>query len=176
MASKETGNSNNNKTNNDKCVVVAVDGSEGSRLAFQYALRTSPSALPIRVFHIERPELVLGGDGVYRSFDGQQTTPKTKEFLKRLEDECKAQNRTCIFDSRKSMGTSSSISEGICDYGLNHQAESIVVGARGLSTVSRFLLGSVSGSLAQNCACSISIVKPPYNAYTFNSIAAERGE
>lgn len=44
------------------------------------------------------------------------------------------------------------------------QADCLVVGARGLSRVDRFLLGSVSAAAAARAHCSVEVIRPPYTS------------
>jgi nucleotide-binding universal stress UspA family protein len=47
----------------------------------------------------------------------------------------------------------------IIEVALEHDADLIVVGARGLTGLQRFLLGSVSSKLAHHAPCSVMIVR-----------------
>ena len=47
----------------------------------------------------------------------------------------------------------------IIEVALEHDADLIVVGARGLTGLQRFLLGSVSSKLSHHAPCSVMIVR-----------------
>jgi nucleotide-binding universal stress UspA family protein len=48
------------------------------------------------------------------------------------------------------------------DIAAQWEADCLVVGARGLSRIQRFLLGSVSAAVAARAYCSVEVIRPPY--------------
>jgi nucleotide-binding universal stress UspA family protein len=62
---------------------------------------------------------------------------------------------------------SSDIKEGdpkhvLPDIAAQWDADCLVVGARGLSRVQRFLLGSVSAAVAARAHCSVEVIRPAH--------------
>jgi nucleotide-binding universal stress UspA family protein len=57
--------------------------------------------------------------------------------------------------------TKGSPSQRLLDAAVDWQADCIFVGARGLSGIERFLIGSVSSDIALRANCSVEIVRPP---------------
>lgn len=47
----------------------------------------------------------------------------------------------------------------LCEYAEEHDADLIVAGSRGLGSVRKFLLGSVSNSIVQHAECPVLIIK-----------------
>ena len=63
----------------------------------------------------------------------------------------------------------------ICRRARELDADLIVVGSRGLGTLDRFLLGSVSAAVAQRAPCSVLVVRPRGRRRSVNQRAAHRG-
>jgi len=139
-----------------KNLVVAVDGSEESNLAFQYALEHSRPEDKLQMIHGEHV-FVDSDSTVYESLT-------TKHLFRKFASQCEAENRNCEFETKTYTGGASTLSKGICDYAKNKHADAIIVGSRGYSGSKRILLGSLSSSLAKNCPCSISIIRKPVDS------------
>jgi nucleotide-binding universal stress UspA family protein len=65
------------------------------------------------------------------------------------------------------LAVSSDVKEGdpkhvLPDIAAQWEADCLVVGARGLSRIRRFLLGSVSAAVATRAHCSVEVIRPPY--------------
>jgi len=138
-----------------KNVVVAIDGSDESKLAFQHALEHSHPEDKIQVVHGQNVEVGVEIDShIYES-------TVNKYLFSKLASQCQAQNRNCTFETKFYTGGTTSLSKGICDFAMNNEATNIIVGSRGHSGPKRFLLGSVSNSLIKNCPCSVTVIKKP---------------
>ncbi|MGH7177405.1 MAG: universal stress protein, partial [Tepidisphaeraceae bacterium] len=84
--------------------------------------------------------------------------PDERQWMQKVLDECIAEL------SAAGLASSSMLIEGdpkhvLIDQAKNWSADCIFVGARGLSRVERFLLGSVSTAVAMRADCSVEIVR-----------------
>jgi nucleotide-binding universal stress UspA family protein len=126
-------------------MLVAIDGSEHAEKALEYAVEIAQKhGAKITVLHVEEAKLLrlepkaIEGIGECILLDAA-TKIKEVEFDKKLEFGSPAQ--TIIKVAKKE------------DYDL------IVIGSRGLSSVKRFFLGSVSDDVSMHAQCSVMIVR-----------------
>lgn len=61
----------------------------------------------------------------------------------------------------KAISTSVSVPDAIIDFAESEGIDLIVMGSRGLSSSSRFKLGSIASQVIKYCPCSIYLVKTP---------------
>ena len=126
-------------------MLVAIDGSEHAEKALEYAVEIAQKhGAKITVLHVEEAKLLrlepkaIEGVGECILSDAA-TKIKEVEFDKKLEFGSPAE--TIIKVAKKE------------DYDL------IVIGSRGLSSVKRFFLGSVSDDVSMHAQCSVMIVR-----------------
>jgi len=138
-----------------KTLVIAVDGSEESGLAFKFALEISQPSDKLKIIHGDYIEVEYNSDSsVYEAM-------ANNKLFEKLAAECKDKNRNCLFEQRKFAGNINALNKGICQYAMNNNANSLIVGSRGLSAPKRLFLGSLSSYLVQNCPCSVTVIKKP---------------
>ncbi len=132
-----------------KKVLVAVDGSKYAEKALEYAVAlTKYTKASLALLHVEEDKLVrIGG-------------PQVVDCVGTV-GECILQNastkvRGIEFDKLLKYG---SPAETIIKVAQKAQVDLIVVGSRGLSSVQRFLLGSVSDDISMHSRSSVLIVK-----------------
>jgi nucleotide-binding universal stress UspA family protein len=137
-------------------VMVAYDGSEGARHALTFARRcVAPDGRITLVRAVELPvPYVVGG------FDGVVTLgelPTTEE----LERE-----RTRLLASVADLGERATVRvelghpvEVITRLAEDLAPDAVVVGARGLGAVTRFLVGSVSDRIVHHCSRPVVVVR-----------------
>lgn len=137
-------------------VMVAYDGSEGARHALAFARRcVAPDGRITLVRAVELPvPYVVGG------FDGVVTLgelPTTEE----LERE-----RTRLTASVADLGARATVRvelghpvEVITRLAEDLAPDAVVVGARGLGAVTRFLVGSVSDRIVHHCTRPVVVVR-----------------
>jgi nucleotide-binding universal stress UspA family protein len=143
-------------------VVVAVDGSAGSRFAVQsVASRSWPAESESRVIIVEDP---LGPSGLAR------LVPPVAKMLEESNQEDlvwvqKTADKAIQELQTTELNVSSVVETGdpktvIVEHAEKWGADCIFVGSTGLSgLVSRFLLGSVSAAVAARAHCSVEVVR-----------------
>lgn len=55
--------------------------------------------------------------------------------------------------------TINTVAEEICDFAENEGIDLVIIGSRGFSELSRFLMGSVASRVARYCPCSVLLVR-----------------
>ena len=150
-------------------VLLAVDGSEGSRHATEaIAARPWPSGTEIRVFSVvELGMSALQGAFEIPTFDTAHLESQRAAAMKRTEE---AIDSALKILEAAGLTTSESISvlaaspkELILQEAAEWPADWIVLGSHGSSGLSRFLIGSTSETVATHATCSVEVVrqKPP---------------
>jgi nucleotide-binding universal stress UspA family protein len=127
-------------------VVLAVDGSTSSKRAVQFLLKTmssrGPGPVTVTVTHampfLNYPELREAGKAIVEDYS-----------VKLL----RAGYQT------EQVATIGNPADEILKVADQHEADLIVTGAKGLSAVGRFLLGSVSARVVQHAHCSVLVVR-----------------
>jgi nucleotide-binding universal stress UspA family protein len=146
-------------------VLLAVDGSEGSRHATEaVAARPWPSGTEIRVFSVvELGMSALQGAFEIPAFDSAHLESQRAAAMKRTEE---AIDSALKILEAVGLNTSESISvlaaspkELILQEAAEWPADWIVLGSHGSSGLSRFLIGSTSETVATHATCSVEVVR-----------------
>ncbi|KAK4414817.1 Universal stress protein PHOS34 [Sesamum alatum] len=153
-------------------VLVAVDESDGSFYALRWALdhlftgsqpqAQEPNTITlVNVQPVFQPFIYPAGPVVY-------ATPAVIDSVKKAQEQNAANilGRGLRICKEKKVKAETLILEGdpkdrICQAAEQLQVDLVVVGSRGLGTIKRALLGSVSNYCAHHAHCPILIVKPP---------------
>lgn len=144
-------------------ILIAVDGSLGAESAVdEAASRVFPAETEVR--------LVMVSDPLKPSLVGR-FIPKVAEWVEESNAEERDWSRDVLdqqAEKLKKVGLQVSrvIREGdprrvLVDEAEDWNATTIFIGARGLTGIDRFLLGSVSAAVAQRAECSVEIVRRP---------------
>jgi nucleotide-binding universal stress UspA family protein len=144
-----------------RTVTIALDGSLSARAAFDYfAALPLPVDLAVRLVSVVEPLR-------YPSVD--LLSPQLVMLMKEYEDERRAELERVLAvaaaDLRGRVGkvtTTTLVGQAapsILSEAAKQPSDLIVVGARGLGTVKRLLLGSVSESVLRHASCSVLIVR-----------------
>jgi nucleotide-binding universal stress UspA family protein len=134
--------------------VVAIDGSAQTRgvLAAAVGLARKLRARLV-LLHVARP-VELG------AFDGRRTRSRAEAAARRagehLRNEAARQASDVVVARELHFGNPAKL---ICRRAKELQADLVVVGSRGLGTVDRLLLGSVSSTVASQASCSVLVVR-----------------
>ncbi len=135
-------------------MLVPYDGSENSRRALDVAvdLARKYNATVSAVAAVSLPEFAASVDEV------DQVKEQGRKFFENSLNEAKESAR------RAGVSLETEIlyghrSEAILDHAKKIGADLIVIGSRGLSTVERYVLGSVSEVVVHHAHCSVLVVR-----------------
>ena len=142
-------------------LIVAMDGSPGAIRAVEHVSnREWPEDTQIRVVAVLDPRL---------STAGLSYLPHAANWIQEGYHDEEAWIRSVVEREagrlqNSGLNVSTSIVEGdpkfiLLEFANNWTADTIFVGARGLTRVERFLMGSVSGAIASRAQCSVEVVR-----------------
>ncbi len=139
-------------------IVVGVDGSPASRVAVDWAARDAMlRGVPLTVVYVlPPPEMLMWPEPKRLSglTDWQQA--KAKDVIRAaMETAEEASRKTGPLQVHSQVLTGATI-PALVD--LTKDAEMIVVGCRGMGTVRRLLLGSVSTGLVHHAHCPVAVI------------------
>ncbi|XP_074619960.1 universal stress protein in QAH/OAS sulfhydrylase 3'region-like isoform X2 [Acropora palmata] len=146
-----------------KTVVVAVDGSEHSKKAFDWYCgnlhQSGDQIVFVHAIDVERRPVVMHPHGMayYDSFVKwfDKTRNQSKTMMESFADTCR--NNKYNFKLVTELGKPGEV---ICQAANQEKADHIVMGSRGLGTVRRTLLGSVSDYMLHHSCIPVSVVPP----------------
>jgi len=144
--------------------MVCLDGSKNGNAAFDTA---------VQMMSKEEDKLVILAVAMQASityFAGFHTAPaisQMREINQALVDQSKrlVQNymnrarRNGVKNNQGVTGLSSNIGEFICRCADEYHANMIIMGRRGMSTVARFFIGSVSSYVTEHANCNVLVVR-----------------
>ena len=137
-------------------IVVAFDGSEQSRKAFDFTLEltklcpdAAPEVIVISVAQPPEPIDIVEMDAVIDS-----ATQHYEELFKELKD--KAKERHIEIKTEVIVGHPA---DQIVRYAKEKNADMVVMGQKGKSKIENWLLGSISKRVSTYAPCTVTIVK-----------------
>lgn len=151
---------------------IAMDFSAGSKYALAWALKNIVKDGDHLIFVVVNKKLLEMGemhlwedtgsplipleDFASASVTTQYGVPQDGELMSLLHEEARQKELVVVFkvywgDAR----------EKICDAVVDLPLDCIVMGSRGLGTLKRALLGSVSNYVVNNAPCPVTVVKLP---------------
>jgi nucleotide-binding universal stress UspA family protein len=145
-----------------RSVTIALDGSESAREALAYfSALPWPDDVTLRLVSVVEPLRYPAADLV---------SPPLIDLMKEYEDGRRAELER-ILDAAsarlrprlRNLSTTTLVghaASSILGEAAKHSSDLVVVGARGLGTVKRLLLGSVSESVLRQAPCPVLIVRP----------------
>lgn len=138
-------------------ILVAIDGSEPSRRAalFAHDLAQQIGARITLLFVLEPPRVVPFGPLDAFAIQGPTHSPKVMEAVQQLLDQVAADLPKAQVEKLVEIGHPA---DTICLQAEQRRADLIVIGARGLSTGGRWLLGSVSDRVVQHAGRPVTVV------------------
>ena len=141
---------------NYKKIIVAVDGSEDSDKAFKKAIdianRNNATLVLTHVVDVRTYATIVEYDKVLVS----RAREYGQELLDNYEQLAKEENVANLKVLMKEGIPKVVISKEVVN---EENADLIIVGARGLNAVERFLLGSVSENIVRQAECDVLIVR-----------------
>jgi nucleotide-binding universal stress UspA family protein len=155
-------------TNNQRSfkIMVAIDGSETSMRAAEYAIAMTKNANNKDVLLIGITIIDLGRLNYsffvtapsYGSKELEEKRQEAKKWLNQL-DELSKENNVPQFKSEIIEDVVSRIGGAIVNYAEKEKVDLIVVGTRGRSGLKRMLIGSVASDILHYAHCPVMIVK-----------------
>jgi nucleotide-binding universal stress UspA family protein len=142
-------------------IVVAVDGSAPSDAAVRWAAQEAAMReTPLTLMHVVRPGLPMGGLGYSRSPLPMNYGDLAKQDGLRILAEARAVIDDVLTTGDKvSVRTELALSPPIpALIDVTKDAQTIVLGCRGHSALSRHLLGSVSTALIHHAHCPVAVI------------------
>lgn len=135
-------------------ILVAIDGSKNAYKALEYAIRLSmdygAELLLLTVVPDFEPK--CDEESAYQ----RMLTERAKSYLDSAKEEVEETNQGIKFKTERVFGDPA---EKIITIADKKQVDLIVLGSRGLSGVSRWVLGSVSDRVSDYSHCTVLIVK-----------------
>ena len=140
-------------------ILVAVDGSEASKRAFEYASflaeKCNTSLLIVNI-----PDIFERVGSSSKKLEEiakkiEKGEIDNKAMLRKFESQAKEHG---IKDVR-TIKRRGNVAEEILKVADKEKADMIVLGSRGLSTAKGFLLGSVSHKVVQHAKCPVTVVR-----------------
>ena len=143
-------------------ILLAIDESKFSEAAVQTLVRQGPSAgSDVRVLHVIEPTpLSLDGQVWGYALDLTAVLVEQRKAARELVTQAAEKLRAAGWT------VSTAVEEGdpkthILDRAAEWKVDLILVGSHGRKGLDRFLLGSVSESVARHAHCSVEIVRIP---------------
>jgi nucleotide-binding universal stress UspA family protein len=139
-----------------KQIVVAVDGSEGARVALEAGIEIAkPFGALLTAVYVRHPQhSYVGEPYAQRALSGD-----LKKARGALEDaESVAQQAGVTVEAEEIEGDAA---DAILDFARDRHADLIVVGSRGLGTVAGTLLGSVSSKIVHQADRPVLVARRP---------------
>jgi len=136
-------------------ILLPVDGSEAADEAVKFvrslAISNPVDVVVLTVWYDPTHNTIQPWASEWKEFESNRTEIVLKQAKGLLQDVCNSVKLLC---------DSGSTAYTILDHAVKSNVDLIVLGAKGHSTVSRILLGSVSDTVAAGAKCSVVVVRP----------------
>ncbi len=143
-----------------KKIVVAVDGSDGSKEALKIAVGLQKSGggelLIVTIFR--HHSLLEASMSMVRPDDPVNMDDVMRDYAKQVAEEAKEIAASEGASNVRAFAKSGQPARGIVKFAEEHGADLIVVGSRGIGDVEGFLLGSVSHKVTSLANCPVLVV------------------
>ncbi len=134
-------------------IVLAIDGSDFGKMAVvELARMPLPSKTEVCILNVVEDHMLA--------------TPEALSNVRKLTEDIVNDASKSLIDKNGAIAVTTAVVSGIPKSAILEKAETfgadlIVVGSQGDGALSRFLLGSVSQSVAMYASCSVLIVRKP---------------
>ncbi|MBW3096200.1 universal stress protein [Pseudohoeflea coraliihabitans] len=143
-----------------KSILVAVDGSEGSKKAVEYGAQLQQMSegelLLLTVFR--HHSLLEASMSMVRPSDPQTLDDAMRDHAKEVVNEAKGWAREAGATNFRAFVKGGQPARTIVKFGAEHGADLIIVGSRGIGDLEGFLLGSVSHKVTSLARCPVLVV------------------
>jgi nucleotide-binding universal stress UspA family protein len=138
-------------------VMVAVDGSENSRkaAAFGRELARDVGGRLTLLYVLEPPPVVVVGFPEVYGMTNRQPTQEELDAVRKMLDEVAGELPADRVEKVIEYGVAA---QTILDQCESRKADLLVIGARGLGPMGRWLLGSVSDRVVHHSRCPVTVV------------------
>lgn len=141
-----------------KQILVAFDGSEQSKDAFQEAVRIAKFEKASLTFLTVITEIMPNDDELYLQLDVRPEIDDIYRVLaeKRLETMTADLDKTIPYKNEAVHGDAK---RSIVEYAKENQSDLIVIGATGRGALERRLIGSTTAYVVNHAPCNVIVVK-----------------
>jgi nucleotide-binding universal stress UspA family protein len=145
----------------ERVVLIAIDGSEQAEQAFQfYFTHLHQSGNSLLLVHAAEPPLINASQAVMLSQPvWDQLLETEKQKVKALEERYAEKMRSHSLSGKIKAIFSGKPGEVIVDLAMEEKASMIVMGTRGLGTIRRTLMGSVSDYVIHHAHCPVVVCR-----------------
>jgi nucleotide-binding universal stress UspA family protein len=144
-------------------ILVAVDGSDTSILAANYAIslaeKYKAQLIILNVLHLHTLRQISSSFITAPTFGLEQVKKIEEEAKRSVDDIRKKADQKGLVSKTKIIEESTSIVGSIVEFAENERVDLIVVGTRGRTGFRRMLLGSVAKGVVTYAHCQVLVVK-----------------
>jgi nucleotide-binding universal stress UspA family protein len=140
-------------------ILVGVDGSVTSDAAIRFATREAVLLeAPLTLMHVLSPIPDWGAPSMH-----PEVTAAWEDNARHIVEQAReatvvTSGESALLDVRTEIAYSTAATAASVLIGASSQAQMIVVGCRGMGTVGRLVLGSVSSALVQHACCPVAVI------------------
>ena len=149
-----------NKVEKFSKILVAVDGSEQSMRAADYAIELAKKyhaeLIALTVSHIPLSSYGFGSRPDAAKHEKEKHTLESKEWFLDIEQAAKQKNISLKTDL---IDTQMSVEGTIVEYAESQHIDLILIGTTGSSGFKKLLLGSVASGVVSYAVCPVMVVK-----------------
>lgn len=149
---------------NIKTILIAVDRSGYKEKIISYAITLAKAlgAEIIALHVIDKSSLGAAGDvlGYYRGANIEEYEKEMKQVGERLLEEVETiVKKHGYINVRRGVLIDTSVANGIISYAENKKVDLILVGAKGVSGLEKFMLGGVANKVINHAHCPVVAIR-----------------